>query len=405
MDTFHYRAKDARAALLEGNLQAESRQAALADLEARGLFPLELDVAHEVKGARAQAAHWFGRVNRKEITALTRSLADLLRAGINLDFAFDILAREAARPQVETLVRELKAAVSTGESLSSALRARGELFGELYANLVAAGEEGGFLPEALDRVASFQEKRDALVAKIREAMVYPAILSLVGTGTVLYLLAFFIPRFSQMFADMGASLPGPTLALLAISGFLANWWWLLVLAMAAGLVALTRVLATDKGQLLRDGALLRIPLASSIARLSALARLSRTLGTLAGAGVPMMRSLEIAGKAAGNRVITGALERVADQVKEGAKLGEAMAREDVFPPSFRGRVAVGEESGRLDEILVAMADGYEANVDRAVKAFVTAFEPLLICLLAGIVGFIVVAMLLPIFTLSKAIRQ
>lgn len=405
MDTFRYKAKDSGAATLEGTLQAESRQAALEDLEARGLFPLELVVADEAGHAGTKAARWFGRVGGREITGIIRQLADLLRAGINLDAALDILMREAERDQVKELLGELRGAVAGGVTFSEALRARGDLFEDLVCNMVAAGEEGGFLDGALDRVASFREKRDALVGKIREAMVYPAILTLLGSGTVIYLLTFFIPRFSEMFSEMGAALPAPTRILLAVSGVLQNWWWLAALVIGGVGFAAVEFTKTETGQRWRDTLLLRLPLVGPIARQTAMARLSRTLGTLLGAGVPVLRGLQISGRATGNSIFIAAVDRIADRVSEGSKLGEAMEREALFPPSFRGRVAVGEESGKLEEILVRMADGYEEGVDRAVKIFVTAFEPLMICVLAGVVGFIVIAMLLPIFNLSKALQQ
>lgn len=401
VQTFHYRAVTEASGKTEGTLQAESRQAAVEELESRGLFPIEIAPQEEAKG---KAARFLRGVSRKEVTAFSRALADLLRAGITLDGALAILIREAPRPAVTEMLQEIRGTLGGGAPLSDALAARPDLFGNLMVHMVRAGEEGGFLADCLDRVASFMEKREALAGKIKEAMVYPAILCVLGAATVFYLLTFFIPRFSQLFADLGASLPKPTLVLLAISGFLGRWWPALLVVLVGGAAALVRGLATPAGKLLQDRLLLRVPLASGIVTRSALARLARTLGTLLASGVPMLRSLDIAGKATGNGVYEQAAARVREKVQEGTKLGAAMEGEPLLPPSFRGRVAVGEESGSLDTILLAMADSYEAAVDRAVKAFVTAMEPVLICLLAGVVGFIVIAMLLPIFTLSKAIK-
>lgn len=404
MQTFYYKAKSASAGNREGTLQAESRQAAVKQLEAEGLFPLEVSLEQEAQRGVSGLSAWFGRIKKREVTAFSRELADLLRAGINLGEAMDILIREAPRPQVAAMLNELKGTVSSGEPLSAALKKRQELFGDLFVNMVRAGEEGGFLAEVLERVATFREKREELAGKIKEAMVYPVILGLLGSGTVIYLLTFFIPRFSQLFADMGAELPKPTLILLAISTFMSRWWPLLLVGLAFAGAGLGRLASSQAGRALGDRMSLKLPMVRAIARQAALSRLSRTLGTLMGSGVPVLLALEISGRATANSVYAESLDRVKLKVKEGAKIGEALQGEEIYPASFRGRVGVGEESGNLESILVNMADGYEVAVDRAVKAFVTAFEPIMICLLAAIVGFIVVAMLLPIFTLSKAIK-
>ena len=302
------------------------------------------------------------------------------------------------------MLNELKGTVSSGEPLSAALRMRTNLFGDLFINMVRAGEEGGFLAEVLERVATFREKREELAGKIKEALVYPAILGLLGSATVIYLLTFFIPRFSQLFADMGATLPKPTLILLSISTFMSDWWPALLICLVLAIALTVQLIQSDRGKRLSDVLALKIPLVRTIATQAALSRLSRTLGTLMGSGVPVLRALEISGRATANSVYEESLDRIRSRVQEGSKIGEAVAEENIYPASFRGRIGVGEESGNLESILVNMADGYEVAVDRAVKAFVTAFEPMMICLLASIVGFIVVAMLLPIFTLSKAIR-
>jgi len=404
MQTFYYKAKSATAGPREGTLQAESRRDAVQQLESEGLFPLEVSLDTEVAGGAAQASRWLGRVTRREVTALSRQLADLLSAGINLGEALNILIREAPRAQVTALLNEIKGSVSSGEALSVALAGRGELFGDLFINMVRAGEAGGFLAETLERVAQFREKREALAGKIKEALVYPAILGVLGSATVIYLLTFFIPRFSQLFADMGATLPKPTLILLAISNLMSTWWPALLIGGVISGVTLAQAAQSERGQRFWDRMLLKLPLVRTISTQAALSRLSRTLGTLMASGVPVLSALEIAGRATDNSVYIDSIERVRAKVMEGAKIGEAIADEPIYPASFRGRIGVGEESGNLDSILVNMADGYEVAVDRAVKAFVTAFEPLMICLLAGIVGFIVVAMLLPIFTLSKAIK-
>ncbi len=403
MPTFAYKGKDADGSSRAGTLLAENKRTALRMLEDMRVFPLEV----EEKAAERGTAGVLGgrdRVKADEVTDFLHQLADLLAVGVPFDRAMDVMLREAGRPPYVRLLSEIRSDVGSGASLSTAMARHSEIFDELYVSMVSAGEEGGFLPDCLRRIAELREKRKELAGRITAAMVYPAVLALFGVATIAYLMVFFIPRFTKIFQDMGAAMPASTEIVIRSSQFVSgNWYWVAG-AVAGAVVFGKRWLSTETGATARDRAMLRMPYLREVVTHTSLSRFTRTLGTLLGAGVAILKSLEISEGAAGNRIFRRQIADAALRVKEGSGLAEGLARAENFPGLLREKIAVGEETGKLPEVLVACAEQYEKSLDRSVKLFVAVFEPALIFLMAGIVGFIVISMLLPIFTMNSMVQ-
>ena len=316
----------------------------------------------------------------------------------------EVLVRESSRPAATRLLAEIRSAVGSGSSLSEALAAHPQHFPTLYVSMVQAGEEGGFLASCLHRIASMREKQAELRSKVRSALVYPCVLAVFGTATVAYLVIFFVPRFTSIFQDMGGSLPAITRFLISVSEVAGAIWPYALGILGLGAVFLSRWTATPAGARFRDSFFLRVPYLRQVTIESALVRFTRTLGTLLESGVSILKSLEISAGAAGNLVFRDQIERAADRVREGAGVAEGLRPAGEFPGLIKEKIAVGEETGRLPEVLISISEQYEVSLERAVKLFVSVFEPLLIVLMAGIVGFIVISMLLPIFELNSMIQ-
>lgn len=403
MPTFAYKGKGPTGEPRAGTLLAENKRSALKTLEEMDVFPLEVE-EKETEASAAGPVRIFGRVKDAEVTDFLRQLADLLAVGVPFDRAMEILVREGRRPAYLRLVAEIRSTVASGTSFSQSIAKHPRLFPELYVSMVAAGEEGGFLPDCLSRIAELREKRKELRSRVQAALVYPLVLALFGTATVAYLMVFFIPRFTTVFRDMGGTLPAATRFLVATSEFAAAWWpYVLGTAVFLG-VLLQRWLATPAGARARDRFLLALPYLRDVVTHLSLARFARTLGTLLASGVPILKSLEISKGAAGNRIFQEEIAAATDRVREGKGLALGLAGASRVPGIVKEKIAVGEETGKLPEVLVTVSDQYERALDRSVKLFVAVFEPALIFLMAGAVGFIVISMLLPIFTLNSMIR-
>ena len=327
-------------------------------------------------------------------------MATMLRSGVALVQAFDMVAGGAEKRQMADLVRGIRNDVSAGESLATALRRRPAHFDALFCNLVDAGERAGALEEMLDRIAAHKEKTEGLKSKIRKAMVYPVAVICVALAVSGILLIKVVPQFQQIFAGFGAELPAATLLVIGVSDF-ARAWWLPLLAGAAALVA--AIPAARRAPAARDAmdrAMLRLPIAGGIARKSAVARCARTMATTISAGVPLIEALNSVAAAAGNAVFAREMGRIRDEIAGGRQISAAMRAGDVFPPIVAQMIAVGEESGTLDEMLDRSAAYYEDQVDDAVEGLTSLLEPMIMSVLGVLIGGLVIAMYLPIFQLG-----
>ena len=342
-------------------------------------------------------------VSTKDLAIFTRQFATMISAGLPLVQCLDILAKQASKPAFGKVISETTREVEAGSTLSDALGHHKNVFDDLFRNMVAAGEAGGVLDEILMRLATYIEKADALKRKVQSAMVYPAVVLSVALGATAFMLIFIIPTFAKMFTDFGGELPLPTKIVLIMSDVLVNWWWAGVLGIVVGAVALKRYYATEDGQRRIDGLLIRMPVLGDVLLKGAVARFTRTLGTLIASGVPILSGLEITARTAGNKVIAEAIMNARASIREGETVSAPLKASGVFPPMVTQMIAVGEQTGALDEMLTKIAAFYEAEVDTAVDTLTSIIEPVMIVVMGGIVGGMVVAMYLPMFKLINVV--
>jgi type IV pilus assembly protein PilC len=344
-----------------------------------------------------------GGVSTKDLAIFTRQFATMISAGLPLVQCLDILAKQSSKPSFGRVIGEVTREVEAGSTLADALGKHKNVFDDLFRNMVAAGEAGGVLDEILMRLATYIEKADALKRKVQGAMVYPAVVLSVCVGAATFMLLFIIPTFAKMFADFGGELPLPTRIVMMMSDFLKHFWWALVLAIVGLVVLLQRYYATESGHRTVDAALLRVPVIGDVLLKGAVARFTRTLGTLIASGVPILSGLEITARTAGNRVISEAIMTARASIREGETVSAPLKTSGVFPPMVVQMISVGEQTGALDEMLTKIAVFYEAEVDTAVDTMTSVIEPLMIVLMGGMVGGMVVAMYLPMFKLISVV--
>jgi type IV pilus assembly protein PilC len=342
-------------------------------------------------------------ISTKDLAIFTRQFATMISAGLPLVQCLDILAKQSSKPSFGRIIGEVTREVEAGATLSDALGRHRNVFDDLFRNMVAAGEAGGVLDEILLRLATYIEKADALKRRVQSALVYPAVVLTVALGATAFMLIFIIPTFAKMFMDFGGELPMPTRIVLAASGFLTRFWWAMLLLIFLGIVALQRYYATEDGHRRIDGFLIRMPVLGDVLLKGAVARFTRTLGTLIASGVPILSGLEITAKTAGNKVIAEAIMVARTSIREGETVSAPLKASGVFPPMVVQMISVGEQTGALDEMLTKIAVFYEAEVDTAVDTLTSIIEPIMIVVMGGIVGGMVVSMYLPMFKLISVV--
>jgi type IV pilus assembly protein PilC len=393
---FDWRGTDAYGKLIDGDIRAPSQAFAKAQLARQGIR------TQRVQKRKVERRNTT--IKPKDISVFTRQLATMMKAGLPLLQAFDIVARGSGNPALALLVRNIRSDVETGTAMSAAFRKFPEYFNSLYCNLVAAGETAGILDAMLDRLAVYLEKTEALKSKIKSALMYPIAVILVSVAVLTVIMLFVIPSFKKIFASFGADLPAPTLVVIALSdAFVANWY-LVFGAVFIGSFVFLRLLKTDTAlQIWVDRTKLRLPIIGPLIEKACVARWARTLSTMFAAGVPLVEALTSVGTAAGNLVFERGTERIRQEVSIGTSLGAAMTRSKLFPEIVLQMASIGEESGALDRMLAKVADFYEAEVDDAVAGLSSLIEPVIIVFLGGVIGSIVIAMYLPIFKMGNAV--
>ena len=345
-----------------------------------------------------------GGIKTRDIVIFTRQFATMINAGLPLVQSLDILAQQTENKKLADVVRSVVFDVESGNTLADAFRKHPKAFTDLYVNMVAAGEAGGILDTILLRLATFLEKNDALVRKVKSAMIYPGVIFSVAGIAVAVLLIFVIPTFQSMFASVNLELPLPTRLVIGASQFLLNYWWALIAVIVGGIFGIRQYYTTDQGKKKIDQMLLNAPVLGDLLRKSAVSRFTRTLGTLISSGVSILDGLEITAKTAGNRVIHDAVMDSRQSIAGGETIAAPLERSKVFPPMVISMIAVGEQTGGLDEMLTKIADFYDDEVDVAVGALLSLMEPIMIVVLGVIVGGMVVAMYLPIFDMVNAVQ-
>jgi type IV pilus assembly protein PilC len=342
-------------------------------------------------------------VSTKDLAIFTRQFATMISAGLPLVQCLDILAKQSSKPSFGRVIGEVTREVESGSTLADALGRHKSVFDDLFRNMVAAGEAGGVLDEILMRLATYIEKADALKRKVQSAMVYPMVVLTVALGATSFMLIFIIPTFAKMFSDFGGELPLPTKIVLGLSNALKMLWWVIILAMIGGGIVFSRYYATENGRRTIDGMMLKIPALGDVLMKGAVARFTRTLGTLIASGVPILAGLEITARTAGNKIIAEAIMTARASIREGETVAAPLKASGVFPPMVVQMISVGEQTGALDEMLTKIAVFYEAEVDTAVDTMTSIIEPVMIVVMGGIVGGMVVAMYLPMFKLISVV--
>ena len=403
MPTFAFVGRTRAGENVSGDRVADSMEAAVAALRREQIQVTRINPAKEE--AKPKAVKFKAKsVGAKNLAVFTRQFSVMIDAGLPLVQCLEILGSQQDYKPFQKIILAVRQDVEAGTSLAEAMRKHPKAFDDLYVNMVAAGEAGGILDTILLRLATFLEKNDALVRKVKGAMVYPGVIITVAMAAIAILLIFVIPTFQSMFASAGLELPLPTRIVIGMSDFLIGYWWAMLLAIGAFIFAIRSYYATPTGRLQLDGAMLRAPVLGDVLRKSAVSRFTRTLGTLVSSGVSILEGLEITAKTAGNRVIHDAVMQSRHSIAGGETIAAPLEKSAVFPPMVISMIAVGEQTGGLDEMLTKIADFYDEEVDVAVSALLSLMEPAMIVILGVIVGGMVIAMYLPIFDMMNAVQ-
>jgi general secretion pathway protein F len=405
MGTFQYTATDRAAKIIQGSMEASDERAVVAWLQTNGYYPIKIGQAGamvEAKPSLVGAQSRFARgPSAQDVLAFTQQLATLLEAGMELDRSLSILLDLTDNQRFRSILRGVLADIQAGSSFADSLAKHPRLFSRLYVNMVKAGEASGVLEVILSRLAGFMERSKTIRDEITSALIYPILLLLVGGGAVVVMMNFVIPRFAQIFADTKQLMPLPTRMLLAISTFTTGYWWVFVGLIVIGWGGLRAYLQTEQGKMQWDQWKLALPLLGGLIQEIEVSRFARTFGTLLQSGVPVLAAVSIVKETVTNRVIAGAMSRLQEGVKRGEGISGPLRATGAFPSFSIHMARVGEETGKLEEMLIKVADTYDDRVRRTVKRLTSLLEPVLILSLGLIVGFIVMSMLLAIFSINE----
>jgi type IV pilus assembly protein PilC len=342
------------------------------------------------------------KITVKDLGVFTRQFATMINAGLPMVQCLDILSSQMDKETFKRVVSSVMTDVEGGATLAEAL-GKHRTFSNLYVNMIEAGEAGGILDQILERLAVYLEKADALTRKVKSAMMYPSVVFIVAMGATVFMLMFIIPTFAKMFSDFGGELPLPTKVVLGLSNFLRSKWYVLLLGVGGTIFAFRRFYKTGPGRLKIDGALLRFPILGTVLRKAAIARFTRTLGTLVSSGVPILNGLEITARTAGNKVVENAISATRHSISQGNTISEPLRASGVFPPMVTQMIGVGEQTGALDEMLDKIANFYDDEVDTAVENLTSVIEPVMIVVMGVLVGGMLIAMYLPMFKLISVV--
>jgi type IV pilus assembly protein PilC len=401
MPVYKWEGRTRDGAIKKGTMEALNEATVTAQLRAQKITPSS--VKKSLGAVEIKIPGLKRKVKTKDLVVFTRQFATMIDAGLPLVQCLDILSSQQENPTFKEILLKVKEDVEAGNTFADSLAKHPRIFDRLYTNLVNAGEVGGILDTILNRLAAYIEKAMNLRKKVKGAMVYPSTVVGVAVIVIAIILVFVIPVFQQMFGSMGKNLPAPTLFVIAISEFTKKYFlFMLVMVFIAG-IAFKRSYRTEKGQLFFDKIFLRLPVFGSLIRKVAVAKFTRTLGTLVSSGVPILEGLDVVSRTAGNRVVELAILKTKDSIAEGRTIAEPLKETGVFPPMVVQMIAVGEATGALDQMLSKIADFYDTEVDEAVSALTASIEPLLMVFLGGAIGGLVVAMYLPVFQLAGTI--
>ncbi|MEQ9619146.1 MAG: type II secretion system inner membrane protein GspF [Deltaproteobacteria bacterium] len=400
MPVYKYKAIDETGKTVQGIVDAESPKGATDKLKRQGVF---LSSLNEVKEGKSRIFIPFRGINIAELAVTTRQFSTLISAGLPLEASLAALSEQTEDARLSQVLTQVKDRVSEGSSLANALNEHRNIFSDLYINIVRAGEASGTLDIVLLRLADFLEKQAALTSRVRSALIYPIFMFFIGGGVLFFTMTYVIPRIAKIFEDSEKALPLMTVILINISGFFSNNILLLLLIIPIIAFAAYRFNGTERGKMLFDRLSLKLPVFGKINSMVVVSRFTRTLGTLLASGIPLLDALKIGEAVMGNQVYGKALEEVRINVREGSSLAQPLRQSGVFPPLVTRMIAVGEQTGEMEQMLTKVADIYDQQVETMVSTLTSLLEPVMIVIIGAVMGFIVFAVLLPIFNLTQTI--
>lgn len=412
MPVYQYRGYRNDGGSAAGIVDAENVKVARLKLRKEGVFPTDVveqgqPSARQQEGGRTRTTHRTGRsatLSAHDLALLTRQFATLLVAGLPLVEALGVLVEQAEKKPTKALLAEIREEVRGGKALSAVLETYGKDFSQIYVHMVRAGEASGALDQILFRLSEFLEKQLALKAKVTNATLYPALMLFVGVSVLFFLMAFVVPKITAVFTSMKQALPWPTVVLMSISQFFADYWLLLVSFVVACIFFIRRFIHTEKGRLLADRVTLRLPLIGDVARMVSISRLTGTLATMLASGVQLLDALDVSKRVMNNRVLEETVEGARQNIREGETIADPLKRSGEFPALVTHMIAVGERSGDMEEMLRRVSQIYDGEVERVITRLTSLLEPVMILAMGIIVFFIVVAILLPIFEMGQMVR-
>jgi general secretion pathway protein F len=406
MPVYEYKGVSASGKKISGVQDGESLKSVKAKLKKEGVIVLEIQEGSSGRAARRGTVNFsFGsRVRLGDLANATRQLATLLSSGLPLMDSLSVLVEQEEIEALKSALSSVRDSVREGASLADALKENPKAFSQLYINMVSAGEASGTLEITLDRLADFLDEQVRFRGRISAALAYPVFMMVIGVGMLFFIFTFVMPRIVGMFQDMKQQLPFMTLALLAVVKFLSTFWWALLLAAAAGAYYFRRYARTQAGRETIDAKLLRMPVFGNLIRMIAVSRFTRTLGTLLQSGVPTLAALDIVKSVVGNTVLANAVQQARDNVREGEPIADPLRRSGLFPPVVVQMVAVGEKSGELEKMLLKISDSFDRTVETRLTGLMALLEPVIILAMGLIIGFVVIAIMLPMMEMSSGVR-
>lgn len=397
MPVFVWEGKLANGVIKKGEMEADSKASVQLLLKRQRIVPTK------IRAKPKQITLFEQKVKTKEIVIFTRQFATMINAGLPLVQCLEILSSQQPNPTFKKVLSQIKQDVESGNTFADALGKHPKIFDSLFVNLVAAGEIGGVLDTVLLRLAVYMEKAEALKAKVKSAMTYPIIVLSVAFGVVAVLMIFVIPTFKDMFEQFGSALPAPTQLVVDMSAFFRNYWYVMFGAIIFLVIGFKYARKQEKVKYQMDNIALKLPIFGPLIKKVAVAKFTRTLGTMISSGVPIMDGLDITSRTAGNVIIENAIKAVRSAISEGQSMAEPLAQAGIFPGMVVQMISVGEATGAMDQMLSKIADFYDEEVDAAVDSLTSALEPMLMVFLGGVIGFVVVAMYLPIFKMAGSV--
>ncbi|MCB1214930.1 MAG: type II secretion system inner membrane protein GspF [Deltaproteobacteria bacterium] len=413
MAVFSYKGMDARGKKVSGIIDADNLKAARIKLRKLQIYPTSVNEGSSAASKSTSAGgksrfnlqKYLNKVKVAELAQMTRQLSTLLNANVPLVDALGALVEQTDQEKLKSALGDIREKVKEGSRLASAMKLHPDVFGDLYINMVHAGEVSGALDTVLSRLADFTENQARLTSKVKGAMIYPVIMALVGIILMSFLLVFVVPKIVKIFEDAEATLPLPTRILIGVSDFIAGYWYLVIILVVGAFFLYKRYYATPKGRYKVDGLRLKMPVFGPIFRMMAVGRFCRTLSTLTNSGVQLMTGLDIVKGVVNNVVLTEAIEETRNSVKEGESIADPLKRSGQFPPMVTHMIRIGEKTGALEAMLERVADTYEEQVDTQVSSLQALMEPVMIVVMGGVVGAIVLSIILPILNMNKLIGQ